>query len=362
MKISTKERTAIDFMKAIFIVMVLYLHSYQECINLASGNVTFELPEGFRILKWTLSFGIGDIAVFGFFVISAYLLYVKGYSYKDNIIKKTKTLMIPYFMLNSFWIVFFLAVQLIPQLSVYFTSDALKITEWGGIEWLNAYLGITAGEPILYPLWFILNLFVLNNCAPIFGKLTERWPVFMAAITLALWLFVGSTNIFCLRITGICAWELGCLLAYIRRTKDRINVGSRGIIAMTIVYFGILIGDIFTRELKVGAIQLPIHRACILIGFFLMLLISMRLDTERIIDRKRIVYTIAKYSFGIYVFHEMYLSMSQKICAKMLPVDLPFQIIEYFGLPIIICCFCILFSKLLERFVPGIYRCLMGGR
>ena len=77
---------------------------------------------------------------------------------------------------------------------------------------------------------------------------------------------------------------------------------------------------------------------------------------------KRLVLSVSRYSFLIYLFHELNLTVLKKLLANLLPLTIPFQIAEYFCVPCIILLFCTGLSILLERIAPGVFVILNGGR
>lgn len=71
---------------------------------------------------------------------------------------------------------------------------------------------------------------------------------------------------------------------------------------------------------------------------------------------------LAKYSFPIYIFHQLSLTILLKLEMRYLPETLPFQLFSYFGTIVIIVTFCVCVSKFLERFQPRLYGIITGNR
>lgn len=130
----------LNIFKILLTIMVIFIHSYIETIRVGSGDVLLEIPIWFENFKFIISKCISRIAVPAFFLISSILLYKKEFSYKDNLIKKLKTLVVPYLILNTFWILFYFVVQMIPSLGVYFSNEDNIIEKWNILDFLNAYL------------------------------------------------------------------------------------------------------------------------------------------------------------------------------------------------------------------------------
>lgn len=62
------------------------------------------------------------------------------------------------------------------MLSVYFANEENNVSSWGIIEWLDGIIGFEDSYLILYPLWFIRNLFILNLCANVIKWIVVNAP------------------------------------------------------------------------------------------------------------------------------------------------------------------------------------------
>ena len=71
---------------------------------------------------------------------------------------------------------------------------------------------------------------------------------------------------------------------------------------------------------------------------------------------------VSNYSFCIYLFHEFNLIALKKVFAIIIPQTLLFQFIEYLGIPFIILLFCLILCIILEKYMPGLYNLISGGR
>lgn len=346
-QITITDSNRINILKVWFMVMVVFIHSYSESINLNTGTVNFEIPYWLETLKYVISQCISRCAVPGFFMISSILLYRKPFSWKENMTKKVKTLLVPYILINSFWIVVYFICQHISKLSIYFSNENNIVSNWGIIGWLQAY-GILGGYPITYPLWFIRDLFIINIFAVIIKKIIEKFGDF-SALLLAVGLFANTSM-----VQSICFWGIGCFIVCknIRLNMiDRINKG-----VLCVIYFSVIAGDVLTRGGKGNGI---IHNMCIIVGIIFWFTCFTGFKRDRII---KVLLFISSYSFGIYLFHEMSLSFLQKICARLLPSSAVFQLMEYLLIPIIIVTGVLFFLVFLQKVCPRFYAVITGNR
>lgn len=339
-------------LKGMFIVCVLFLHSYQSVIHLSTGDFNVSHSNFFEYIKTGLSCGIGDIGVPGFFVLSSFLFYRKERDYKDNLRKKVKSLLLPFFVINSVWICIFGIANKISFLSIYFTTGATNIYKWDFIDWLDAYTGIVTGKPFLYPMWFVLGLFFLNCVSPLYNIFVCKFPKMSLVTFLGIWFFIPNGISPYLSISGICFWGIGCWVSiYYEKVKRRFEKVKQSIVMGTGLF--LLILDICYKE---GMFSLCIHRGMVLVGVMVCVICSEKLRDKPIMDM------IGKYSFGIFILHEFAMSSAQKIVVHILPNNICFQVLSYFLLPVLVGAVAIIICKVAERTVPKVYFFMTGGR
>lgn len=143
--ISPRASQRLNLSKLWFAFMVVFIHSYQDGVNMAGGSVTFETPRWLEMLKFLGSEVIPRCAVPGFFLIAGVLLFRKPFTWKDNMRKKCRSLAVPYLLLNTLWIMFYILCQSIPATAVFFSKE--RILDWGPGEWLEGYFGTRSGGP-----------------------------------------------------------------------------------------------------------------------------------------------------------------------------------------------------------------------
>lgn len=347
-QITDNESRRINILKVWFSIIVVFIHSFSEGIRLGTGVVEYETSYWFEILKYTVSLCISRCAVPGFFMISAILLYRNSFSWGENIKKKIKTLLVPYMLINSVWIIIYFAGQHISKLSIYFLDENNIIADWGLADWLRAY-GLLGGYPITYPLWFIRDLFILNIFAVVYKKIVEKMKWMSLLFIVLIWLFTKASW-----TQAVCFWGLGCFVVC---NNIRLNVLDKiRKEILYIIYFSAIVGDILTRSYKVN---LPIHNICIIIGIIFWFVCLTDFKTDR---WNKILLFISSYSFSIYLFHELSLSLLQKICARLLPTSATAQLLEYLLIPIFIITGVLIFSLALKRVCPRLYGVITGNR
>ncbi len=352
--ISHEESDNIQILKIWLTIMVIFIHSYTTEINYVGGALALQVPIWLDWIKYIISQIISRCAVPAFFFISAVLLYRKDFTWKDNIKKKIKTLLIPYLIFNTVWIIIYYCAQQISFLTPYFANEAKIIANWGIIQYADAYLGFINGNPNLYPLWFVRDLIVLNLLAVVIKKIIDKFPKIVFVILSIMILFNLETHLFFLKAYSLIFFCLGYyFVKYSFRFSD---IGKIKMPYITIVYLIAIVLDCLTRNTEINYLPKFVTIICSFIVFYKL--------TAKIPKGKmhNVLLNIAKYSFPIYLFHEESLHFAKKILVKLLPQTALWQTILYFGLPIIIFCFCLFISMFLDKYFHKIYQVLVGSR
>lgn len=338
----------INILKFISIVMVVWVHSY----FMGSNNLDIGVNDSkwLSAIQYIISQSVSRAAVPLFFLISGFLLYSKDFTWLNNFKKKSRTILLPYLIWNTFWIIFYLIAQSISYISPYFSNQEYYVQNFGVLKWIKAYTYFKDNSPFLYTLWFLRDLFILNIIAVIIKKIVDKIPIIILILLSIIWLSgiiipYADSQSFVFFILGY----------YI--VKYNLNIGiidklNWYIITFTYALF-IALDYLFSDSF------ITIHRVCVLIGilFFIKL-------TKVLLDLKsgNIFLRLSKYAFIIYVFHEMNLSIVRKVAFKVFPQTSIMQLVEYMLLPIIIITGCIIFGMLFKKFAPKIYSISTGSR
>lgn len=209
--------------------------------------------------------------------------------------------------------------------------------------------GFYKSTPILYPLWFLRDLYVLNILAIVFKKFVNSFPKISLITFLLMWIFVKDTHIFFLNVEAICFWGIGCYIVLNKidlKNFDKINK-----LVICALYVLGIIANVISQN---AVYNLYINRIMVLIGIIFCYVIMTNI--------KNVLIYLSTYSFSIYLFHEMSLSIVRKLLTKLLPMTFIFQLVEYLGIPILIFCECLIISIFLEKKFPRLYLIVTGNR
>ena len=126
----------IDFLRFPATVLVVLLHAY----------TTLQMTSAMEMSLYTnvsscISLCLGEIGVPLFFTISGYLFFLNysKYDYYRKIKTRTKSLLVPYLIWNTFFICVYFIIQQIPTLSPFFSGNNKRIIDYSFIDLIRAY-------------------------------------------------------------------------------------------------------------------------------------------------------------------------------------------------------------------------------
>lgn len=357
--ISGEESERIRILKIWFTVMVVFIHSYTEEVHFTEGTLVLNVPVWLDWMKYLLSQVVARCAVPGFFLLSGILLYRKGFTWAGNLRKKARTLLVPYLLINTAWIAVYFIAQHIPAFSAFFSKPENIVANWPPVRWVDAYIGFSANEngghfPLVYPLWFLRDLMVLNVLAPLLKTLIDRFPRLILMVLVAAMAFNANTHIPILGRDSLVFFSLGYYMV-----KYRVHmIDTDRLDSMLLAgFYGISVAlDCILRDS-------PWQHLARLVSIILGIVFFFRfMTTPKSPAGKKRLLVLAGYALPVYLLHEMNLSVLKKLLTRLLPTNVFFQIVEYFGIPAVIIALCIAGSWLLKKWLPKLYTVLTGGR
>ena len=170
--ISNQESKRLNIIKFISIVFVVYIHMFSENINFLNNNNNLIMPMWLLDIEYSISKVISRIGVPMLFIVSSIFLFKKNRNYGATIKNKIKTLLIPYLIWNSFWIIFMILLQNINFTKPFFSHDPILGSSFYNI--LSLY-GI-GNYPQAYQLWFVRDLMIITLIFPIIKKISTKFP------------------------------------------------------------------------------------------------------------------------------------------------------------------------------------------
>ena len=176
---------AISWLRFPLILCVVMLHCY--C------TVPLPQPEKHHLyfsLVYPFGLWLGESGVPAFFFISGFLFYISQKSYKERIKSRVHTLLYPYLLWNSLFLMIYIVLFLLGH-----PLDILgkNISDYRIIDYIRAY--IDRGEynegnngPILCTYWYVRNLFILCLISPLWYYLNKRLKFLFPLILIIWWM------------------------------------------------------------------------------------------------------------------------------------------------------------------------------
>lgn len=352
------ESQRITFLRAICFILVIYLHQYVEIMNYGDSVIEMSRAPWLEAIEYIVSRIITFSAVPLFFLMSSVLLYAKEFTWKSNMKKKLKTLIVPYLLWISLYMVVYAVGQSLPFTATYFANAGRKISEFGILDFLGAYTGYFGDGIFVNALWFIRDLIIFNLLACVIKFLVDKFPFLVLSVIGILWMLAPLTEIVGINAQGICFFTLGY---YIVKYNIRMERLRKIPVWQVLVLYVIMIGMKYYCHLEDSALFAPTHGMVTIFGILLLLQIS-GIVCNGAKDIPKVIILVAANSFFIYASHDMIQTILKKLSAKIFTQSNLVQGIEFFLIPLITCAVCLAAALCLKKILPKIYRVLTGAR
>lgn len=342
-------KDTIDLMKFLLAVLIVVLHTDFSSLNLRNvgyGDISETFPLFYK-LEDLFSHYVASIAVPLFFFISGFLFFLgvkkfKKETYVCKLQRRTKSLVIPYVIWNTIYLLIFLMAQLlIPSMM---SGDNKAILDYNVFDILIAY----TIHPIDGPLWFVRDLFIMVMITPILWILLSRLKVFVPIILLSLYLFGIISDGIIFFVFGAFFKIFDINFISISRNTFKLSLSVSLILAILYILMPEIWGVSMTHFSKIININSFIACCSLLVAKF---------------SGNPIKPTIVASNFFIYAYHKMPLLLVMKLLLKYIHPDNDFlfcicyitsiAIIGITGVYIYICLF---------KFFPKTTAILCGGR
>lgn len=338
-KIDEEMSQRLNIMKLFFIIMVVFIHSE------ASPDMNLQIPRYVLTCKNIVSSGICGIAVPSFFFISGFLLFSKEFTWIGNLKKKAQSIVLPYAVINSFWIIFFKSVHFFECTKHYFSDEAYQIKGIEGI--MGAFLN---PMPLYYPFWFLRDLIIINFFAKAIQIFIDKLPLISLIAIIALYFNVVQIPIL-LSNSSFCLFFLSYYFIKYQRDINKLD-------KIKCLYFGLIFGGLIAVKLWIWDHAI-VNLLYTLIGLGFSYQLAEKIRKGRLC--KPILWC-SQFTFFIYAFHEFYEAMLKKIVMTVFPQYGYVQLMEFFLIPVFIVAMCIVVGAVMKKWIPSVYCLICGYR
>lgn len=338
----SKKITLISFIMSIFVV---YIHSN----NLVNVGLAEEITSIDYIATRIIVECFARIAVPFFFMMSGYWFFrfdfsdIKGdlTTIKSKLLKKVKSLVVPYLIWNTFVYLFFIVITRIP-----FVFNLMNMDDAVGVDFKSIIFNVFLHEQN-YPMWYVQNLLVLLLLTPLFLLMLKNKYISLVTLTMLGVLYcMGFSWDYC-QTSSIFFFLLGAIIAvYYRKFFEERSNKKIALIASGILVFRIVSAYFEFPVLSTVAL---LFSPVALVKFF-----------DVFNDFK--VNWFTKQSFFVYCAHLLPTTIVMKILAKLFGGNDLLACLAFMVTPFVTLIGLYIVAKIMIRFMPKLYGLLCGGR
>lgn len=346
----------------LWMVLLMPLNHIYTTPNRTGGTVSaaFFEPDWLEAIQHVLVKIVSRCVPSAFALIAAVLLFRKPFLWKENLQRKCRTLLVPLFLLTGFWVAVYAVGPQLPFIGGMFSSGGTMVADWSPRQWIAAFLGWTNDHQmptILYPLWFLRDLMLMNLIAPLIKRSIDRFALPCLAV-LAAMLVWNTDSVFFYR-TVHQVFIFFCLGYYIVKYdfhfSDLDKVPAKWI---SLGYVASIAMAYLLRDYadSFGAVRgIPN-----LMGVLFFARVVSRLPRSSK-WQKRFLW-LSEYSIAVFLFHERMLSFAKRLLLRLLPAGLGTSLFMFYAVPMLVTAICICIGWFLRKTQPGFYRLVTGGR
>lgn len=358
----------ITSLRYILSVLVVFIHN-----NFTAEKLADSLAEGNRIpifaqsmagewIQFVISSALGSCAVPLFFLFSAYLFFKKDAPYKVMLKKKTRGLLIPYFV----WIAMNIALVTLGKLfaarlnpSLLVNPEKIPVLTWGVLDWLKAFSGFgfdKFNHPYVGQLWFVRDLLILFLIAPVLRIVYRRFP--KTSLIFCVFIYISDVVPQCFDSDR--AALLFFTLGYFWAERDFSPFEFADSLCWTellaMFAFSALGCNLIFKGNSVCYALMVLFSALIFLKF------------SSLISKNQKAFAAAEklspFSFFLFAVHMPFLlACVQNLWLHFLPMKNPvFCLLEYFGANIVIVALGTFSGVALRKICPPLFSILNGGR
>lgn len=347
--------------------LLVYVHGYNLNNSYLQPFTIVEEPLTFTtFFEYLTANGLFRFRIPMLFAISGYLFALGDEQpYLQRIGKRTRTLLLPYFiwsaialLITFLWQQFPVTAKAVFNAQIDQFGDNRPYTEigWKGI--LERWTLV----PVAFQLWFIRVLFMYNLLYPLLKRAVLKIPKIWFTISIILWL--GMFGLHFIEGEGMLFFSLGIWLA--KRNKD-ITVVPRWLNLKWIVPVFIIVCILKTvlafyalPNMFYGITLLLLHKITVFTGF-----ITVWFGCDGLVrycmQKKWFVWTSA-FAFIIYALHVPLINYTYHLILPYIKTVALYRLADYLLLPLLIIGFSIATGALLRAAMPKVYSVLTGGR
>lgn len=341
---------AITWLRFPLIFLIIMLHCYS--VQRLEGDYAIY----FKVL-YPFSLWLGETGVPGFFFISGYLFFLSRKTYPQKIKSRINTLIIPYLLWNCLYLLLYLVLYAFGHpldinrrnLADYYFTDYLRLF------WDRGDFDHGNFVPLLCPMWYIRNLFILSLLSPLLYNLIKYIRELFLLVTIIWWLFTNH-NAFIPQTVFF--FSLGAYFSILGINPLEIISKRKIWFLILFAFFGM--GDILTHTNIETPIGLHVHRLALTFNIPILLLLA---DHRVIKASGTRIQFLANSSFIVFCVHYPIVLILRKLCVTFFKGGTnETHILLYFICVIIVTLMSLGLYCILDKYFPKTKNILSGNR
>ncbi len=334
-------RNKVTWFTFFYSILVVWVHSYNGELFLGRTR------QGQLLTNFERFFGdtVGQIAVPGFFMISAYLFYRNFYwgALWSKWKSRVQSILIPYVLWNLIYYAGYALGSRLPFITQVMGKGVIPFH-------LESIADAVLHSRYLYVFWYLQQLILLLVLAPVLYLLLKRvWTgvIFLAAVFAAVWM---AADFPCLNEDALFYYGMGAFLALHGRYLEQGFNRKRGLAGLGILGAGLMNLYFTKRFFRPGTTVL--YRLLAPIGLWMMI------DERRLRNPRPWM----ECNFFLYAVHFALVRLVNKTVAMAAPPVFWIPMALYLVMPGLMTAISYGMSVGLKRFLPWFWRVLNGGR
>lgn len=364
-----------DILRFPLVILIVFLHCKGTPVFCPIDWQHFGVMDGYTFLRHYLSNVISCVSVPTFFLMSGYLFYyrldfISLKLYKEKILRRLKSLLVPYFFWNTLFLVgiIFFEVRNSECTNMCATVTEL-MNDYGGwrVYWdcqlMEGEFDIPIGfaqdnsAPLLVPMWFVRDLWVVCLFSPALWWLIKKIGIAFVSLLAVCYIFQFWPYLHGISSVSFFFFSLGIYMCMHSNKMETFfqDVGRFILIATTLLSLVL----VFLTDIQY------IYQPYILRGFAILGSLTALYLSYMCLGRKTVcLERLSKASFVIYAAHMVFISKYVKIliCRFVPSENVVFLMLEYVMVPIITSCICIIIYIIVRKYIPNMILFLNGGR
>jgi uncharacterized membrane protein len=204
---------------------------------------------------------------------------------------------------------------------------------------------------MVYPLWFLRDLLILNVLFIAIKKVIDRFPFGTLALLLIFW--TSDIKIYLVSPEALLFFALGYYA--VKYSADHTILDKIKLPNITVIYLSTIVLELYLTD----RIEI-IHKINIIIGSILLLKL-----TKYFVEHKKIynkLLYLDNYSFFVYAVHGLPLAAMTKLSVKVIPMHDAWLLLQYFAVNLGGIALFLAIGIWTRKLFPKAYAVLTGGR